>query len=133
MSAEPATYLDASALVKLIVAEAESAALRGYLEERPRPVSSTLARVEVVRAARVRGPAAAAAARSLLDRLELLVMDDHLLDAAAELADPVLRSLDAIHVAAAATFAPELEALVTYDRRMADAARGAGLPVVAPA
>lgn len=43
-----------------------------------------------------------------------------------------LRSLDAVHVASAALLGSELIALVTYDQRMADAARSAGLPVTMP-
>ena len=61
-------------------------------------------------------------ARRLLQRLTLVQIDDELLDAAA-MADPrVLRSLDAVHLAAAQLIGDELTALVTYDRRMSAAA-----------
>ena len=60
-------------------------------------------------------------------------LDDALLDAAGALDPGVLRSLDAIHLAAALTVAAQLEAVVTYDPRMAAAARLLGLRVSAPA
>lgn len=127
-------YLDASALVKLVQLEAESAALRNYLrrhrsEER---LSSALSRVEVVRAVSRAGPEPITRARSVLARLHLVPMDRHLLDVAAELGPPVLRSLDAIHIASAHLLRAELRAVVTYDARMAAAARALRLPVAAP-
>ena len=125
-------YLDSSALVKLVVTEGESAALRRYLRTEPRRASCTLARVEVVRAVRLHGAAATRRARLLLRRLDLVQMDDELLDAAATLDAGILRSLDAIHLAAARTLGDELAAVVTFDDRMAAAADRLGLAVVAP-
>jgi predicted nucleic acid-binding protein len=125
-------YLDSSALVKLVVREPESAALRGYLRADPERASCALARVEVIRAVRPQGPAAVARARRLLRRLDLLALDDELLDRAAALDRAVLRSLDAIHLAAAQTLTDAITAVVTYDHRMAAAAAALGLPVVAP-
>lgn len=128
-------YLDASALVKLVQAEAESAALRRYLrryraDER---VTSALSRVEVVRAVLAGGPAAVAKARRQLSRLYLVPLDRALLDDAATLGDGhVLRSLDAVHLAAAKRLGPDLRSVVTYDRRMTEAANAVGLPVAAP-
>ena len=52
---------------------------------------------------------------------------------AASLQPVVLRTLDAIHVASALALGSELDAFVTYDDRMAEAARAIGLPVVRPA
>ena len=71
-------------------------------------------------------------ARRLLDRVDLIVLDDELLDLAAELDGP-LRSLDAIHVAAALELGDRLEVLVTYDGQMRRAAEALGLPVASPA
>ena len=132
MSAEPVVYLDSSALVKLVVREPESGALRSYLRGTARRVSCALARVEVVRAVRPQGAAAGAGARRLLERVSLLALDDLLLDSAAMLEGRALRSLDAIHLAAAQALGSELSAIVTYDARMADAAREVGLRVVGP-
>jgi predicted nucleic acid-binding protein len=64
--------------------------------------------------------------------MNLVPIDDELLDAAAALDPRVLRSLDAIHLAAAQLFGDELTAVVTYDRRMATAAGLLDLRVVAP-
>ena len=133
MSAERRTYLDASAIVKLIVREPESEALERWLGEgRQEVVSCALVRTEVVRAAAPRGPEAILRARRLLDRLDLIILDDELLDLAGELVEP-LRGLDAVHVAAALELGEELEAFVTYDRQMTRAAEAFGLPVVSPA
>jgi predicted nucleic acid-binding protein len=70
-------------------------------------------------------------ARSIIARLHLVPLNNRLLDAAATKLPPELRTLDAIHLAAAMT-APDLRAIVTYDRQLADAAATAGLAVVAP-
>ena len=131
-SADIAVYLDSSALVKLVVAEAESAALRRFLRPHPDRVSSALARAEVPRAVWTHGPAAVTRAGAALGRTRLLRLDDDLLDAAARLGPGLLRSLDAIHLASAQALRSELAGLVTYDRRMADGASLVGLPVEAP-
>jgi predicted nucleic acid-binding protein len=125
-------YLDSSAVVKLVIAEPESAALRGYLRREPQRATCALARVEVLRAVRHHGPAALTRARRLLQRLTLVQLDDELLEAAAMLDPGGLRSLDAIHLAAAQVFGDELTAVVTYDQRMASAAGLVGVTVTAP-
>ncbi len=126
-------YLDSSALVKLVVLEPESRALRAYLRGEPQRVSCGLARTEVLRAVRPVGPAAIAAARRLLQRIDLIRLDDALFDAAGMLEPVGLRSLDAVHLAAAHLVAPVLHAIVTYDRRMAEGAGELGFAIVAPA
>jgi predicted nucleic acid-binding protein len=118
--------------VKLIVAEAESSALRRYLADEPERASCALARVEVLRAVFSHGPAALTRARRLLQRLNLVQIDEELVDSAAIIDPRVLRSLDAIHLAAAQLFGDELTAIVTYDRRMAAAASLLDLTVTAP-
>ena len=125
-------YLDSSALVKLVIAEPESLALRRYLADEPERASCALARVEILRAVRAHGPAAFTRARRLLRRLNLVQIDEELLDAAAALDPRVLRSLDAIHLAAARLFGDGLTAVVTYDRRMAEAAGLVDLTVAVP-
>lgn len=127
-----ATYLDSSAIVKLVNVEPESETLRQFLAGRSRQMSCFLARVEVVRAARRRGAEFVARAREVLESLELIRLDDELLDRAAELRPITLRSLDAIHLAAAQTLGAALGEVITYDERMATAARGLGLQVLAP-
>lgn len=133
MSVDGQRYLDASAIVKLIVREPESEALERWLGVGHHElVSCALVRTEVVQAAVPRGLKAVLRARRLLDRLDLIILDDELLDTAGELVEP-LRSLDAIHVAAALELGEELDAFVTYDAEVTRAAEALGLPVVAPA
>lgn len=131
MSAERTSYLDASAIVKLVVDEPESATLKEFLDDKSLRASANIARVEVVRAVRHKGAAAVRNARAVLDGVDLIQLDDELLDLAAELDGP-LRSLDAIHLAATLELGADLDALVTYDARMTRAAEALGLPVYAP-
>jgi predicted nucleic acid-binding protein len=118
--------------VKLVIAEPESMALHQFLIEEPDRASCALARVEVARAVRGHGGDALARARRILQRIHLVQLDDELLDAAAALEPRIVRSLDAIHLAAAQALGGGLTALVTYDRLMRAAAAVMELPVVAP-
>lgn len=133
MSAEPARYLDASALVKLAILEPESRALGAHVDARLPITSSALSYVEVVRAVRRHGADAVRRARAVLENVAMIAVGEPLLHVAADLEDPLLRSLDAVHVAAALSLEDDLAELITYDGRMASAARALGLPVVAPA
>lgn len=129
-------YLDSSALVKLVQREVESPALRRFLRRHRDDgrVTISLARVEVVRAVLAAGPRALAHARRQLARVDQINLDRDLLDAAAVLAPGTsLRSLDAVHLAAARALGSDLRSVVTYDRRMRDAATAMGIPVDAPA
>lgn len=131
-------YTDASALVKLVRQEPETAALRTFLDDADL-VSSELVLTEVPRAIR------RAAAHDpelplsplidltgdLLDAIALLPVDRALLSAAGALSEPALRALDAIHVAAAADLSP-IDAFVSYDERQSATARLAGLRTAAP-
>ncbi len=128
-------YLDSSAIVKLVQREAESNALRRFLRRHrnDRRVTSALARVEVVRAISGGGPDAIAHARRQLARVDEIAIDRDLLDTAAILAPGErLRSLDAIHLASAQALAPDLRAVVTYDRHMAAAGHVLGMIIEAP-
>jgi len=126
-------YLDASAVVKLVVAEAGSAELRAWVRDRPRVASCALIRTEVPRAVRHLGPEALALAHQAIAAIDLIAVDDRLLDTAAQLDPGIIRSLDAIHLAAALALGSDLRSIVTYDARMISAARTLGLPVVSPA
>ncbi len=128
-----ALYLDSSAFVKVVVEEAESAAVRALLADRGvRRVSSALLRTEALRAVRHLGPDALATVREGLRRVDLIGIDDRILDAAGTLEPQVLRTLDAIHLATALAVGDDLEAIVTYDERMVAAARLLGLPAATP-
>ncbi len=133
MSAERATYVDSSALVKLAVREAESVALRRYLGRRRPLVSSALARTEVVRALLPLGPEAVRRGREVLAKVDMLRVSDRILDAAGLLEPPELPSLDAIHLASAEQLGSDLRGFVTYDERLATAAASRGLRVMQPA
>lgn len=136
-------YLDASALVKLVVREAESPALHHHLVGQPAPVfTSQLSVTEVKRALHARGDVKGAAAVAVTaSRLALhgwavlaRPVTAEVFVAAGDLAPgTALRSLDAIHLAVAMTAGAELTAVLTYDRRMAEAAAALGLPVLTPA
>jgi predicted nucleic acid-binding protein len=128
-------YLDASALLKLVVREAETDALREWLAARPDAVwtSSELGRVEVLRAARRADSTAVPGARAVTAKLLLVPLDRVVQDVATEIGEPTLRTLDALHLASAASLGEALTAFIVYDPRLAGAARAAGLPVVAPA
>lgn len=132
MSGDRATYVDSSALVKLAVAEVESAALGAYLRRREPLVSSALARTEVGRALLPLGAEAVRRGAEVLARVDLLRVSDRVLDAAATLSPPELRSLDAIHLATALQLGSDLARIVTYDERMSRVAQLLGRTVVAP-
>src|SRR5438105_12255117 len=132
MSAEVA-YLDTSAAVKLLMTERESPALRRWLRRRPERASAALVRVELVRVVRRAGvPRLIPEARKLLAGLHLIRLDDVLLDRAADLDPTKLRSLDSIHLAAAASLGDDLAAVVSYDDRLLAAAKSLGLPTATP-
>jgi predicted nucleic acid-binding protein len=125
--------LDTSALVKLVVTERETAALQLWLSERDRePVSCDLARTELLRSVRRAAPQSVLRARAVLDSLTLTEVDTSIFEEASRLEPTVVRSLDAIHLAAALDLGDDLDGLVTYDERLADAARSNGIPVLAP-
>lgn len=132
MSAKRATYLDASALVKLAVAERESTALRRYLSRRRPLVSSALSRTEVLRALLPIGEEAIRRAHEVLTRIDLARVSDRVLLAAGALAPAEMRSLDAIHLATALELGSDLARVITYDLRMASAAKNLGLTVASP-
>jgi len=133
MNAERVSYLDSSAIVKLIVKEQESTVLRRYLRGQQAVVSSALARAEVKRAVLQLGVPAMQRADDVLKRIELVRLSNAVLNAAGVMKPDELRSLEAIHLATAALFETTLSDLVTYDTRMASAARARGWAVASPA
>ena len=93
---------------------------------------SCVVRRESLRAVRHLGPDALATVREGLRRIDLIGIDDRMLDAAGTLEPLVLRTLDAIHLATAMAVGDDLDAIVTYDDRMLEAARLIGLPTATP-
>lgn len=128
-----AFYVDTSALVKLVVAERETPALRAWLLEPGRElVVGDLVRTELMRVVRRVVPDRALMARQVMESLTVVEVTTSVFAAAGRL-DPIsLRSLDAIHLAVALDLGDELEGVVTYDERMAEAAAANGLAVFAP-
>lgn len=128
-------YLDSSALVKLVVTEDETLALRSWLAARPlrARVSSALSCVELVRSVAHHGPAYVARARELLDdAIGLIGLGRATLNTAAYLPPSVLRGLDAIHLGAAVRIGAGLTSFVAYDQRLLQAATDLGLPTESP-
>jgi len=126
-------YLDTSAAVKLVVVEKGSAALRRWLAEHDQRIaSSDLLRTELLRATRRAAPEQMVLARAVLDSLVLIVLSTAVCERAAMLEPDLLRSLDALHLAAALEMGDELDGVVTYDQRMALGAQALGVRVVAP-
>ena len=133
MSRAPtAVYLYASALVKLVVPEPESPALRAELARWNRRVSSALVRAELIRAAARVGAAARRLAERVLTTLDLVAVDDAILDAAGRVRPADLRTLDAVHLVSAQALGPALGGLVAYDARLLAGAQGARLPTIVP-
>jgi predicted nucleic acid-binding protein len=134
----PLFYVDASALLKVITNEEGADALAAYLEG-ANLASSELVLTEVPRALRRIAAGTPGSvlkevlgqAGRLIDSMALRPVDDALLIGAGMLAEPALRSLDAIHVATAVHLYP-IDAFVTYDKQQAAVARLAGLRTVAP-
>ncbi|KAA2256539.1 type II toxin-antitoxin system VapC family toxin [Solihabitans fulvus] len=130
-------YLDSCAFVKLLLDEKESHALDAHLTEQNKrglfAVSSELAKVEVSRTLIRHGSDEKKheEAGILLSRCARLPIAP-VLTAAAELPDPTLRSLDAIHLATAQFAGSALVQFITYDTRLGKAAQDAGLPLVTP-
>jgi predicted nucleic acid-binding protein len=125
-------YVDTSALVKLVIREVESDAVDRYLTDADM-VSSTLLLVEARRGTLRRAPAKLPHLDLVLRRVEMIEISSAVVEAASRLPDPALRSLDAIHLATALLVREDVEAVLTYDDRLAAAAAAHGLAVTAPA
>ncbi len=125
-------YVDASALVKLLVVEPESAAVRTFLDGHDVIASSRVGLVEVGRAAARRTPSSTAPLTEVLESLLVVELDERIGVTAVGLQPTSLRALDAIHLASALELGDDLDAFVAYDARLLDAARELGLPVVSP-
>lgn len=128
-------YLDTSALVRLVFVEAESGALRRYVSslDPAEFVTSMLGRTELLRAAARRRAALVQTARAVIERIVEIDVTEPLLERAGTLAPTGLRTLDAVQLATAMEFGADLTAIVSYDKRMLDAAEYHGLRSVSPA
>jgi predicted nucleic acid-binding protein len=129
--AEGAAYVDTSAFVKLVLDEPESLAMEEVFNRTPL-ISSALLVTELLRTVRRACPERTDHAIALLDHIATMPVSADVLMAAGFLDTPRLRSLDAIHLAAALSIGPDLAGVVTYDGRLAEAAGLLGLRVEAP-
>lgn len=125
-------YVDASALAKLVLDEPGAVEMRRWYVESERVVTSRIGIIETRRACS-RQAFDPQHLEVILKSVETAELSVRIADAAAILGAQTLRTLDAIHVATALQLVPDLDAFVTYDDRLADAARALGLPVVRPA
>ena len=127
-------YLDTSAAFKLLAAEQHAEAFLAFYREHRNEdwISSDLLRIELTRTVARHWRALIPDAQRLLDAFEYIQIDEDVVRAAMVEPDPLLRSLDAIHLATARLLGPELTALLTYDDRLAKAADDAGIPVHTP-
>jgi uncharacterized protein len=127
-------YLDSAAVVKLVHAEPESAALRSWLDERSETgwMSSVLTEIESFRALARYAPDAVSRLPAVLDQIDLINLDPPVRILAQTVQPAIVRSLDAIHLGTALHARRLLTSFVSYDKRLLDAAMAAGLPTDAP-
>lgn len=127
-------YIDTSAAAKLVVAELESQALKNWVAaNKAELATSTLTTTELFRTVgRLQDPSLMQQAQSVLDACIRISLTESLLEQAGRLAPSGLRSLDAIHLAAAQALVSDLQGFLTYDARQAAAAQFHGIAVAAP-
>jgi predicted nucleic acid-binding protein len=125
-------YVDASALVKLVQTEMETEALRSELRRWPNHVTSVVGALELQRVLR-RAGRPVTDADPVVKNITLIAFDDTVRASAGSIGSPLLRTLDAIHLATALSLGRELGALVSYDARLNADAAAAGVSVLAPA
>ena len=119
-------------MVKLVVEEPESGPLRRFLAGDPDQVASAIAEVEVVRAVRRVAPELTENAGEVVAQISVIEVGASIRLRASLLEAATVRSLDALHLATAIEIGDALDAVITYDARMAAAAHSLGLAVTAP-
>ncbi|MGK2936714.1 MAG: PIN domain-containing protein [Solirubrobacteraceae bacterium] len=128
----PAVYLDTSAVGRVLLGEPDAGAILAALGAFDQRVASRLMRVELRRLALREG--VLADADQLLAGVALVPLDDDLLAVAETLPPSTVATLDALHLATTVRLASAdmLDAVMTYDHRLAEGARQHGLEVLAP-
>jgi predicted nucleic acid-binding protein len=126
-------YFDTSALLKLFRPTAETDGLRAWItrQPEPKPITSALSALHVLRVARAEGPDSVEHAKDLLAEIDTLPVSPAILEAAADIPGNVAPT-DAIQLASALRLRAELTAFVVYDNKLAMAADAVGLPIAAP-
>lgn len=125
-------YLDTSVLGRVLLDEPDTPAIRRELGRFERHISSGLLSLELHRLGLRENLLPHVA--DLLSGNVLIPLDEEILTAAETIAPPVVATLDAIHLATAVSLsnAGKLDALMTYDKRLAIGAREHGIEVLAP-
>ena len=123
-------YLDTSAAIKLLLNEAESAAMESLAKQAGTQLISTYLLETELRGIATRRGLAQSDATLLLSNVDLYALEDADFVAAGLLPGETLRSLDALHVQGA--LALMADAVVTYDARMTEACQQLGIPVLQP-
>lgn len=124
-------YVDASALTKLVLDEPDSVALRRWYVETDQVLCSRIGIVETRRAVG-RQPHDTAHLDVIIRSVEVVEFDVDIARQAATIGPVSLRTLDAIHLASAVRLGAAIDAFVTYDDHLAEAARSVGLSVIRP-
>ncbi|MFC3494377.1 type II toxin-antitoxin system VapC family toxin [Glycomyces rhizosphaerae] len=127
-------YFDTSALIKLVVTEDETAPLEAWLDGHPEQpwATSDLTRVELLRGVMRRQPMALLQAQQLITRMVRVPLSDGILLYASTCQPPLLRSLDAIHLASVMEFRKEIDWMLVYDKRLLEVANLNGINVASP-
>lgn len=127
-------YLDSSALVKLVLTEAETPGLISWLSHRADLplVSSIIHRTEVPRAVWRADPSALPRSYRQVRGVAMIALTAEVADLAATLRPAQMRSIDAFHLASALSIRRDLTTFVAYDKRLLAAATDAGLPTASP-
>ncbi len=126
-------YVDTSAAAKLVLSERHSAAMRRWAESHEAELcSSDILRTELQRAVRRHAPQSTTRVRDLLTAIVLTAVTADLCERAARVEPPPLRALDALHLAAAMDLGNDLDAIATYDDRLAEAAQANGIATISP-
>lgn len=124
-------YLDASAILKLIIEEKESNKLEKFIKTKS--CTSKISRIEVMRVINRTIPEASESAQQILARFDYVNITDLVIRTAESfLGLPTLRSLDSIHVASALSISNEIEGIISYDKKMITNAKSLGLLVYSP-
>jgi predicted nucleic acid-binding protein len=131
-NASTTVYIDTSALGRVLLAEPDKPAIERGLADYDRIVSSRLLQVELRRLALRKNLLDATA--ELLAEVALISMDEPILTASETLSPSAVGTLDAIHLATAVRLSNdgELDALMTYDKQLAEGAREHGITVLPP-
>ena len=124
-------YLDSSAILKLIIKEAESDSLRKFINTKV--ITSAISRVEVIRTLSLNDESLIIAGQMVLEKFELMPLSRPILTIAENFSSQItLRSLDALQVASVIFLSPMVKSLITYDKNMIKNAKALGIIVVSP-